>query len=322
MKYLYQNQIIRQRAEQAKSIMPANLWVLLGALLCIFQGFFLTGRDLYKNRPIRFDRLEGYSEIVRTVTVTEMPVRIDDTYYMVKVDDKAILMSPVDDALRSLEATGSAVVRGRLHVVGDDAVSKAAEEYYKANYSFTEAERARYAHFFLDCSPVSYWKVLAEDHWAWLWLGSILLIFLGFWEHAVRSRFFGRYARPAGGKLRLSPEQIDLLANHPESVWLPGTQIYLTPLALIGFRNGLTAVDYREIRKLRIRRKLSLPGMKPRYSVTVKAGALRKLVLSASADTRELQALRDAVAQHAPGAAVLDETDPHPQKKQRTGGRR
>ena len=49
-----------------------------------------------------------------------------------------------------------------------------------------------------------------------------------------------------------SAREIDELANHPDTIWLPEIQVFVTPIGLIGLNHGLTVVDRVDIAGIEI----------------------------------------------------------------------
>ena len=56
-----------------------------------------------------------------------------------------------------------------------------------------------------------------------------------------------KHLRPSCSGKRYRAKEINDLANHPDTVWNEGLQIYVTPEALIGFNRGLTVIEYDDI---------------------------------------------------------------------------
>ncbi|MBO7449931.1 MAG: hypothetical protein J6U54_06130 [Clostridiales bacterium] len=56
-----------------------------------------------------------------------------------------------------------------------------------------------------------------------------------------------KHIRPACSGKRYTPQEIDAMANDPETVWDMTIRAFVTPTTLIGINKGLTVVDYEDI---------------------------------------------------------------------------
>ena len=268
MKIKYQNEHLRKQVENN----ALGLWVLvtmllLGIALCA-MSFYYTYADVYAERELVFDDILGLADdSIYTVELTEMPEELYPNYYMVKVGDNAILATYVKDEVEQFRKTGHAKIKGVLQGFSErrEDVEKAAAEYFENNNYYTGRDKlkARAAHYYLDCSDISFMDRLTDRHPVGLIFGITILIVTCLCMHWSRTLNVIKHLRPACGSVRYTPEEIDEQANRSESEWLPGVDMYVTPEILIGTNKGMTAVRYDDIRQVYIRPKWhteAIPG--------------------------------------------------------------
>ena len=127
-----------------------------------------------------------------------------------------------------------------------------------------------------------------------------------------------KHLRPSCSGKRYRAKEINDLANHPDTVWNEGLQIYITPEALIGFNRGLTVVEYKDIvsiksRKIHHSERIGLPHPYTvghvgssliralldkyiewdAYLIIIKTGTHKRMVLSEARDSACDKALKE-----------------------------
>ena len=77
-----------------------------------------------------------------------------------------------------------------------------------------------------------------------------------------------KHIRPHCSGKRYKAKEINDLANHPDTVWNEGLEIYLTPEALIGINRGLTVIEYDDIVSIKAKKKYHTRRIGPPYPTT------------------------------------------------------
>ena len=110
----------------------------------------------------------------------------------------------------------------------------------------------------LDMSSTNagFFSTLKDKHPICLGFGITFLIMGGIFIYLNRSFNVPKHYRPACGSVRYTPEVLDREASLPESVWYHGYDICVTPRLIIGTNRGMTAVEYGDIERVRLKKKL------------------------------------------------------------------
>ena len=139
-----------------------------------------------------------------------------------------------------------------------------------------------------------YKEILLNDHPVGLIFGITILIVNSLAIHWTGTLNVFKHLRPACGSVRYTPEEIDEQAELPESVWYPGSRIYITPKIIIGTQKGITAVEYSDIKKAYIRASWHIRRTTPyyvprfktkyreyyRYQLVIKTNNHKKLIMN------------------------------------------
>ncbi len=96
------------------------------------------------------------------------------------------------------------------------------------------------------------WDAISRDHPVGVVFGTTILIVTGIWNQMCGAHYTFKHLRPACSGRRYSAREIDELANHPDTIWLPEIQVFVTPIGLIGLNHGLTVVDRVDIAGIEI----------------------------------------------------------------------
>lgn len=64
-----------------------------------------------------------------------------------------------------------------------------------------------------------------------------------------------KHIRPACSGRRYTPQEIDAMANDPDTTWNEIIRAFVTPTTLIGINKGLTVVDYDDIESFKTRKR-------------------------------------------------------------------
>ena len=110
---------------------------------------------------------------------------------------------------------------------------------------------------FLDMpfTDAGFFSVLKDEHPICLGFGITFLIAGGIFIHLTRSFNVPKHYRPACGSVRYTPEEIDSEVSLPGSKWYHGYDIYVTPKLIIGCSRGMTAVEFDDIKEVRVKKK-------------------------------------------------------------------
>ena len=60
-----------------------------------------------------------------------------------------------------------------------------------------------------------------------------------------------KHIRPSCSGKRYTPQEIDAMANDPETIWHNDIRVFVTPKTLIGLNKGITVVDYDDIESIK-----------------------------------------------------------------------
>ncbi len=261
MRYKYTNEHIQKIIAADDRCFRVSLVMLLLAALLIFSSIYNTYKDIYTDRQIDIENIHPIFDTIYSAEITEPPVQIcpdrfNCLYYAVRVGDDVIIMRGIKDAVKKQQETGHAKVRGVFKKldIGSE-VAEAADRYFIDNKIYSAADSLKYSLLFMDCAKISFRDKLTDDHPVGLVFGITLLVLYAVWELVTRSMNAVKHLRPACGSVRYTHEQIDELANLPESKWLDGYDMFLTPKAVIGLNRGLAAVEYTDIEKVCVRKK-------------------------------------------------------------------
>lgn len=97
----------------------------------------------------------------------------------------------------------------------------------------------------------NFWNELRLNHPVGLVFGITLLIvtYVGMLEDGWIYMF--KHLRPSCSSRRYKAEEIDALANHPDTGWINELEVFVSPDALIGLNHGITVVEYADIARIR-----------------------------------------------------------------------
>jgi len=254
MKIKYQNEHLRAKVKENMFLLRFYIFMLVLAFFLMFMSFYNTYKAIGGASRIDFKSLEAHSNTLLYAEITEMPVKIEYPYYMVKVGGDAILMTDIGDAKYQIKETGYAKVVGKIRRITDqEEVIEAAKNFYVDNGYYDEETSLKNAKYYLKCENGDFRSVLLDEHPLGIVFGVTILIVIGIWMHLSRTLNMIKHLRPACGSVRYTPEEIDEQANMPGSVWLDGGDIYITPKIVIGTNKGMTAVEYDDIQKIYVR---------------------------------------------------------------------
>ena len=251
----YHNEHLRARVKDSVMLLPVIFWMLVAALFLMLLSVRGTWKDLYHGWPIDFDSLEGYSDIIYTVELEQTPKKLEGSYYIITQDGHPILARGLGEALYELRHTGHATIRGRVHRVPETSpeISLKAQAYY-TKYGYYDSEKAqKVSMYYLDCETITFFSLMTDEHPLGLIFGITILIVAAIWIHTDGTLYVLRHIRPACGRTRYTPAEIDAQAEDPASIWIEDQGIIIAPDIIIGTQAGMTAVEYKDIAGLSIR---------------------------------------------------------------------
>ena len=294
----YQNEHLN--AQVKKNMFGMRFFIvmeLLGIFLCLLS-VLNTYRDIYTHKEIRFSDLLGLADdTIYNIDITEMPLELYPSYYMVQMGDNALFVTGIDDELEKLEQTGRVTVRGQLRAfTGEkEVIKQVARDYFETNGYYRDNQKIfdRAAGHYLQCSDYSFIRIMCDDHPLGLVFGLVILIINSLCMCSEGTWYVYKHLHPACGSVKLSPQEIDEQANLPESQWFERPGLYCTPEILIGVKNGMTAVRYDDIEKICIRKKTHInwasspKGTGMRTSRTYAASKSGDILIWAASDSSE-----------------------------------
>lgn len=107
----------------------------------------------------------------------------------------------------------------------------------------------------LATSDETYSYILRNDHPVGLCFGITILLINSVIIYGEGTIYVYRHLHPLCGSVKFTPEEIDELANDPESQWMRRNGLYFTPEVLISIRRGMKAVRYDDIEKILTRKR-------------------------------------------------------------------
>ena len=271
MKLGYRNEHLRKQVEKNTQLLPLYIVMVLGSAILIFLSFFRTFRDI-KNYPvIDFDSVEEYADTTCKVEITEVPVELVSGYYIAGTGENAVVMKKTDKAAADVKRKGHAVIIGTLRSFRkvDREIEESAKQYLADHGYYDPEKRERIAHYYFRCSDANFFSILIAKHPLGLCFGVSILIFAWIGMYLERTLNVIKHIRPACGSVRYSRKEIDEQADSPESVWINGYDIYVTPKILIGTNKGMTAVEYKDIKRVYFQEKWHREALRGSRKITL-----------------------------------------------------
>ena len=155
--------------------------------------------------------------------------------------------------MKTLNGTdGPVKLRGKLKRVGvsEEKTRAVIKEYYQKIGYYDTLKDEEYAYYYLDCSEISLWDEIKNNHMIGIAFGLTIIIAAMVFAHDCR--YMLRNIRPACSGRRYRAREIDRLANDIDTVWLKDIEVLVTPSSLIGLNHGLTVIDYRDIDAVKV----------------------------------------------------------------------
>ena len=251
----YTNEHIREQILEDCVLYRFMVVTFLVACFLILLSVGRTIKDIYTDHKVPFNNYYwNINDDFYSVEITERPQKVYGSYYDLTVGSEHILARGFD--LDKLFEKGSPVkLRGKIRRVkdSDENARKSIKEYYQKTGYLESLKEEEYCFYYLDGSMPNMWNELKNNHPLGLVFGLTILVVLIVVNYDDNTLNTAKHIRPEVSGRRRSAKEIDDLANHPDTVWLDGIEVFVTPEALIGINKGLTVIDYEDIKGIRVK---------------------------------------------------------------------
>ena len=231
------------------------IWMLIIGGVLVLSSVIRTYIDIHADNAIPFNNFpEKFDDTCYSVTITEKPQEISleqGNYYDLAVGNDHIPAKHLN--MKTLNGTdGPVKLRGKLKRVGvsEEKTRAVIKEYYQKIGYYDTLKDEEYAYYYLDCSEISLWDEIKNNHMISIAFGLTIIIAAMVFAHDCR--YMLRNIRPACSGRRYRAREIDRLANDIDTVWLKDIEVLVTPSSLIGLNHGLTVIDYRDIDAVKV----------------------------------------------------------------------
>ena len=285
MKIKYTNEKIRKQIKENSIFLRGIIVMLIISLLLIISGPVITYIQRKIQTPVPDEPKNGL--VIYYAELTELPEELGSGYYSAEINGQKIILSfgsnIYGDIYRQLVDNGKAAIPGTFNYISgskDDDTRNAARKIFREYYLPRTIEEHGYYYFHLINGSLLWesYKVhpIGLVFGITIWILVAVMVNLGGTLNLIKA------LRPACGKTRYTPEQIDAQANMDEAVWLGGLGICLAPEIMIGTVKGVTAVKYEEIARIGVRRKLHAMEKRDYYTyrVVVRTTNGKRLIFS------------------------------------------
>lgn len=251
----YTNEHIRKQILEDCALYRLVIVSFLVSCLLILLSFGRTIKDINTDHKVPFNNYYWkINDDFYSVEITERPQKVYGSYYDLTVGSEHILATGFD--FDKLFEKGSPVkLRGKIRRVkdSDENARKSIKEYYQKTGYLEFLKEEEYCFYYINGSMPNVWKELKNNHPLGLVFGLTILVVLIIVNYDDNTLNTAKHIRPACSGRRRSAKEIDDLANHPDTVWLDDIRVFVTPEALIGLNKGLTVVDYKDIKGIRVK---------------------------------------------------------------------
>lgn len=251
----YTNERIRKQILEDCVLFRFLIVTFLIACFLILLSIGMTIKDIYTDHKVPFNNYYwNINDDFYSVEITERPQKVYGSYYDLTVGSEHILARGFDlDAL--FEKGGTVKLRGKIKRIkkSDENARKSIKEYYQKTGYLEFLKEEEYCFYYLDGAKPNMWKELKNNHPLGLVFGLTILVVLAIVNYDDNTLNTAKHIRPAVSGRRRSAKEIDDLANHPDTIWLNDIKVFATPEALIGLNKGLTVIDYKDIKGIRVK---------------------------------------------------------------------
>lgn len=246
----YTNEHIRRQIQNSSFSSRIMIWMLFIGGVLVLSSIIRTYIDIHTDNAIPFNNYsDKFDDTCYSVIITEKPQEISleqGNYYDLAVGNDHIPAKHLKmNTLKGMD--GPVKLRGKLKRIGvsEEKTREVVKEYYQKIGYYDTLKDEEYAYYYLDCSKISLWDEIKNNHISGFVFGLTIIIVAMIFSHDCR--YMLKNIRPACSGRRYRAGEIDKLANDIDTVWLKNIEVLVTPSSLIGLNHGLTVIDYRDI---------------------------------------------------------------------------
>ena len=285
MKIKYTNEIIRKQIKENSIFLSGIIVMIIISLLLVISGPVITYIQRKIQMPLPDEPKNGFG--IYYAELTEMPEELGSDYFAAEINGQKLILRFGNDIYRDindqLRNDGIAEIHGSFNYITngkDDDSRNAARKIFRSYYLPRTIEEHGYYYF--RCINGSLLWESYKIHPVGLVFGITIWILVAMMMHWGGTLNLLKALRPACGKTRYTPEEIDAQANMDDAVWVGGLGICLAPEIMIGTVKGVTAVKYEEIARIGVRRKLHVMEKRDYYTyrVVVRTTNGKRLIFS------------------------------------------
>lgn len=282
MKIKYTNEIIRKQIKENSIFFSGIIVMIIISLLLMISGPIITYIQRRMQTPLPDEPKNGF--VIYYTELTEMPEALGSGYYSADINGQKLILSFENyiyrDIYRQLRNSGRAAIHGTFNYIVNEDEIVAKRKMFESIYFPRTIEDHGYFYFRLINGSLL-WESY-KIHPIGLVFGITIWILVALMMHWGGTLNLLKALRPACGKTRYTPEEIDAQANMEDAVWVGGLGICLAPEIMIGTVKGVTAVKYEEIARIGVRRKLHVMEKRDYYTyrVVVRTTNGKRLIFS------------------------------------------
>ncbi|MCR5214955.1 MAG: hypothetical protein K6E10_11120 [Eubacterium sp.] len=249
----YTNEHIRKQIQSDIMMAKTGIILLLIGIALILTSVVRTYIDIHADNQIPFNNYsDNIDDTFYSVVMEEKPQKVcspDDgsniSYYDLKAGNDHILLAHVGNNILGMDGPGT--LHGKLKRIRPtkEKTREIIKEYYQSIGYYDTLKDEEYAYYYLDCSEISFWDEMKNNHILGIVFGiTIIIVATVFLQDMISMK---KHLRPVYTGKRYRAKEIDRLANDIDTVWLNIIQVLVTPSALIGLNHGITVIEYGDI---------------------------------------------------------------------------
>ena len=251
----YTNEHIRKQIQNNSFASRIIIWMLFIGGVLVLSSIIRTYIDIHTDNAIPFNNYsDKFDDTCYSVIITKKPQEVSlehGKYYDLAVENDHILAKHLKmNTLKGMDSPTK--LRGKLKRIGvsEEKTREVVKEYYQKIGYYDTLKDEEYAYYYLDCSEISLWDEIKNNHILGFIFGLTIIIVAMIFSHDCR--YMLKNIRPACSGRRYRAGEIDRLANDIDTVWLKDIEVLVTPSSLIGLNHGLTVIDYRDIDAVKV----------------------------------------------------------------------